>query len=260
MYSAPLLKKAFEVVRLIALSEGPLGVTDISKALSISKSTTFGILKALETGEFLFKDSGTKKYSIGQALLALAQQVFKGADLTAVAKPHLERLVSIVDETVFLGIREENNVKVLDVYEARKPYKISSPIGSKLPITASVLGKVFLSTALNDEIEHYLRDIGLPRYTENSITDIDKFLEEIELTRQLGYGVDREEYLKGLRAIASLIYAGAVPIGAVWIVGFAQSMKDEKLPRMIEHLKEATAVISERVTHLRSAGHSSANS
>jgi DNA-binding IclR family transcriptional regulator len=251
MYSAPLLKKAFEVVRLIAVSEDPLGVTDISRSLSISKSTTFGILKALEAGEYLFKDSVTKKYSIGKALLALAQQVFKGADLTALAKPYLERLVSLVDETVFLGIREENNVKVLDVVEARKPFKISSPIGTKFPITASVLGKVFLSTAPNDEIERYLKEIGLPRYTDNSIVDIERFLDEIELTRQTGYGVDREEYLKGLRAIASLIYAGSVPIGAVWIVGFSHSMKDEKLSRMIQHLKEATAVISERVTHLR---------
>jgi DNA-binding IclR family transcriptional regulator len=259
MYTAPLLKKAFEVVRLIALSESPVGVTDISKALSISKSTTFGILKALEAGEYLFKDTATKKYSIGQALLALAQQVFKGADLTAVARPHLEKLVSLVDETAFLGIREENNVKVLDVVEARKSFKISSPIGTKFPITASVLGKVFLSTAANDEIEHYLKDIGLPRYTENSITDIERFLDEIELTRRTGYGVDREEYLKGLRAIAGLIYAGTVPIGAVWIVGFSHSMKDDKLPRMIQHLKEATAVISERVTHLRAPGHPQTN-
>ena len=83
--------------------------------------------------------------------------------------------------------------------------------------------------------------------------EIEKFLEEIELTRRTGYGVDREEYLKGLRAIAGLIYAGSTPVGAVWIVGFSHSMKDEKLSRMIQHLKETTALISERLTHLRAS-------
>ena len=73
MYSAPLLKKAIEILKLIAADTAPLGVTDISKKLGISKSTTFGILKALEGEGFLYKEPVSKKYSIGQALGDLSQ-------------------------------------------------------------------------------------------------------------------------------------------------------------------------------------------
>jgi len=250
MYNAPLLKKAIEVITLIAKEGSPLGVTDISKRLSISKSTIFGILKALEEQGFIFKDVSTKKYSIGQVLLELSKYVFKGVELTAIAKPYLEKLVGLVDETGFLGIREDKMIKVLDVIEAKKSFKITSPIGTKLPITASVLGKVFLSTMHNEEIKKLLKEIGLPKYTENSITDIVKFLEEIEKTRKSGYGIDLEEYLKGIRAIASLIYSHDKPIGAIWIVGFAHSMRNDKLPKMTEHLKLTAKAISARVTHL----------
>ncbi len=250
MYSAPLLKKAIEILKLIAADTAPLGVTDISKKLGISKSTTFGILKALEGEGFLYKEPVSKKYSIGQALVDLSQQVFKGIEITTIARPHLEKLEELVDETVFLGIMEENKVKVLDVIEARKPFKITSPIGTKFPITASVLGKVFLSALDDEEVKRLLKEIGLPRYTENSITDPARFLEEIEKTRRIGYGIDSEEYLKGIRAIATLIYAQDKPVGAIWIVGFAHAMKDEKLPRMIQHLKETEKIVSARISHL----------
>jgi IclR family KDG regulon transcriptional repressor len=251
MYSAPLLKKAIEVIKLVAEQNRPLGVTEISKTLSISKSTVFGILRALEEEGFIYKDPAIKKYSVGQQLLELSLQVFHGVELTAVAKPHLEKLVSLVDESVFLGIREENRVKVLDAMEPRKSFKITSPIGTKFPITASVLGKVFLSPLPDEEIRTLLKKIGLPRYTENSIIDIDAFLEEVARTREAGYGVDVEEYLKGIRAIATLIRAKETPVAAIWIVGFAHSMSDEKLPQMVRHLRNTERIISERVAHLK---------
>ncbi len=250
MYSAPLLKKAIEVLKLIAASNAPLGVTEVSESLDISKSTTFGILKALESEGFVFKDGSSKKYSIGLALVELSQQVFRGVELTSVAKPYLEKLANQVDETVFLGIREDNRVRVLDVIEPKKSFKITSPIGTRFPITASVLGKVFLSTTANEEIRVLLSEIGLPRYTENSITDIDTFLEEVEATRTSGYGVDREEYLKGIRAIAAMIGGPQVPIAAIWIVGFGYSMNDEKLPKMIEKLLETERLVRSRLEHL----------
>jgi DNA-binding IclR family transcriptional regulator len=250
MYSAPLLRKSIEVLKLIAEGNTPLGVTEVSELLDISKSTTFGILKALESEGFVFKDGSSKKYSIGQGLLELSQQVFRGVELTSVAKPYLEKLANQVDEAVFLGIREDNRVRVLDVIEPKKSFKITSPVGTRFPITASVLGKVFLSTMTNDEIRAFLSEIGLPRYTDNSITDIDRFLEEVEATRVSGYGIDREEYLKGIRAIATMIGGPQVPVAAIWIVGFGYSMNDEKLPRMIERLQETERLVRDRLEHL----------
>ena len=50
MYSAPVIKKTFEVLSLVVDSKRPLGVTEIARTLALSKSTVFGILKALQEG------------------------------------------------------------------------------------------------------------------------------------------------------------------------------------------------------------------
>jgi len=251
MYNAPVLKKAIDIIKFIVMDGNPVGVTEISQRLSISKSTVFGILKALEEEGFILKDKSTKKYVIGNNLFELSKNIFKGGELTTIAKPFLEKLTGFVDETVFLCVREENVVKVLDAIETKKTFKISSPIGAKFPITASVMCKVFLSPLDNERIKSFLKERGLPKYTENSITDIDQFIQEIEKTRTAGYSLDLEEYLKGIRAVATLIYTNGTPVGAICVVGFSRSMRDEKLPGIIQHLRNTASQISERLSQFK---------
>jgi IclR family transcriptional regulator, KDG regulon repressor len=253
MYNAPILKKAIDILRLLIKEYQPLGVAEIARRVSVSKSTAYGILQSFQEEGLVTKDATTKKYTIGKEMMRLSKLVFKGQDLISIARPFLERLVQLVDETVFLGVREYDAVKVIDVIEAKKDLKISSPVGTKLPITAGAIGKIFLSTMSNEEILSYFGEKGLPQYTESTITDMDDFLEEIEETRRLGYSVDMEEYLKGIRAIATLIRQDGKPVGAIWFVGFSNSMLDERLNHIIRNLSHTADQISARMTFSSSA-------
>jgi IclR family transcriptional regulator, KDG regulon repressor len=248
MYSAPILKKSLEVLKFIVSSGTPLGVTDISKKLAISKSTVYGILSALKEERFIEKDRQSKKYVIGSELYELSRMVFKGGELIAVAKPLLEKLVMQADETAFLCVREDPLVKVIDVVETKKAFRISLPVGGTFPFTASATYKAFLSLMDNVSIRESLKEKGLPRYTENSITDIEEFLRQVERTRATGYSLDLEEYLKGIRAVAALIYTGNTPVGAVCVLGFSTSMDDDKIPLIINHVKETARLISARLS------------
>ncbi len=251
MYNAPILKKSLEVLKFIVNSGTPLGVTEISKELSISKSTVYGILSALKEERFIEKHMQTKKYVIGPGLYELSKNVFKGGELTAIARPFLEKLVGLVDETVFLCSSEDTVTKVLDAVETKKAFKISSPVGGTFPITASATCKAFLSPMDDESIKAFLKEKGLPRYTENSITDIEKFLKEIDKTRANGYSLDFEEYLKGIRAVSTLLYSGGVPVAAICILGFSTSMYDEKIPFIVKNLMDTAEQISERLSKFK---------
>lgn len=248
MYNAPILKKAIEILRLLIKVYQPLGVAEIARTVSISKSTAYGILKCFQEEGLVSKNPATKKYTVGKEMMRLSKLVFKGQDLISIARPFLERLEATVDETVFLGVKEYDAIKVVDVIEAKKDLKISSPVGTKLPITAGAIGKIFLSTLTNEEVIAFIGEKGLPQYTENSITDMNAFLEEIEKTRELGYSVDIEEYLKGIRAVATLIHQDEKPVGAIWFVGFSNSMIDERLGHIIRNLKHTADQISTRMS------------
>lgn len=248
VYNAPILKKAVEILKLLISKYQPLGVTEIARTVSISKSTAYGILKSFHEEGMVSKDPSTKKYTIGKEMMRLAKLVFKGQDLISIARPFLERLAEIVDETVFLGIREYDAIKVIDVIEAKKELKISSPVGTKLPITAGASGKLFISSMTNEEIISFFSEKGLPQYTENSITNMDAFLKNIEEIRRLGYSLDMEEYLKGIRAVATFIKQDEKPVAALWFVGFSNSMIDERLNHIIRNLQRTADQISARVS------------
>ena len=156
--------------------------------------------------------------------------------------------VEDVDETVFLCVREDSVVKVIDTIETRKKLKISSPVGTRLPITASVFCKAFLAPMEDADIRDFLKEKGLPRYTPNSITDLDRFIDEIRVTRKRHYSLDLEEYLMGVRAIATLVYANDYPVGAICILGFTGSMPTDKLPEMAKRLVGTARKISERLS------------
>jgi len=248
MYNAPVIKKTFEVLWHIVKSDRSLGVTEIAKSLSLSKSTVFGILKALQDTGFIAKSKTSKKYAIGQELFKLSKIVLQGDVLTMIARPFLEKLVELVDETVFLCAREENVVKILDAIETNKKLKISSPIGTKFPITSAVFCKVFLAPLSDNEIRNFLKEQGLPKYTENSITDVDQYINEIAKTRQQGYSVDYEEYHMGVRGIAALVHANGYPLTSVCILGFTGSMTEGKLNDMAKHLISTAKEISDRLS------------
>ena len=51
MYQAPIVKKAFQMLELIARNDGRMKISDISRELGIGKSTVHGISQALERRE-----------------------------------------------------------------------------------------------------------------------------------------------------------------------------------------------------------------
>jgi DNA-binding IclR family transcriptional regulator len=249
MYNAPIVKKGIEILRLIARTEDPLGVSEIARKLSIVKSTALGILKALEEEGFVVQDSSTKKFVAGNALFQFSKEALRSMELPVVAKPFLQRLVEIVGETVILAVRDDDNtIRVLEVVEPKKELKITVPVGTRFPFYTSALMKVFFSQMKDEEIIKSVKENPLPLYTEHSVSNIEDLLTQVEGAREKGYATDLEEYRMGVRAIAALVFRGDAAQAALSIFGLAGSMDDERLPNMIRHMTNTAQLISAKLT------------
>ena len=203
MYKSPMTKKVLKVLEFLGNQDTPLGVSQLASALSMNKSTLFGILKALEEEGYVIKDQAEKKYAAGEGLLRLSRLAFRPPDIAVLAKPFLRKLAKVADETAILGIREDDFIKVVAVVEAHKAIRISSREGVKLPLVAGAFGKAFLSAVSEGELLKLLEETGLPRFTENSNQQMGLFLQEIRRARQLGYAADLEEYVGGVAGSGS---------------------------------------------------------
>jgi IclR family KDG regulon transcriptional repressor len=247
-YQAPSVKKAFQILKLISDTASGLGVSELARSLGMGKSTVHGITSALEEMGTIIRDPSTKRYTLGLTLFELGRSAYSQVDLRALARPVMEELMERAQESVFLGVLNGGHVTILDMVESRQDLKITSPIGTTIPLPAGATAKVFLGAMEEDKIKEIIRTRGLIRYTEKTITNPERYLEEIRRVRANGYATDYEEYIPGVRAVASPITAKGHRISAIWVVGFRTSLNDHKMKEIIGATKEAAEEISRRAS------------
>jgi DNA-binding IclR family transcriptional regulator len=243
-YQAPSVKKAFQILKLISDTDGGLGISDLAKRLEIGKSTVHGITAALEALGTIIRDPTTKRYILGLTLLELGRSAYSQIDLKDLVRPVMEDLMEKTQESVFVGVLNGERVTILDIVESKQDLKMTSTRGTTIPLLAGATGKVFLATMSDEKAREVIGENELSRYTEYSITDPEAYLQAVRMAREKGYATDYEEYILGVRAVASSIRAENHLISAIWVVGFKASLNDDKMESVIEAIKESAEKIS----------------
>ena len=243
-YQAPIVKKAFQILRLISDTDRGLKISELSRNLGISKSTVHGITTALEELGAIIRDPLTKRFALGFTLFELGRAAYSRIDIKDLAKPFMEELMEKTQESVFLGVRNGKHVTVLDIVESMHDLKITSPIGTTIPLMAGATGKVFLASMQEDQVAEIIKSKGLHKYTENTITDPSRYLKEIKSVKEKGYAVDNEEYISGVSAVAAPVSGKGHLMSAVWVVGFKASINEAKMKALAKETKETAEAIS----------------
>jgi len=247
-YGAPSVKKAFEILGVLSSSKEGLGVSEIARGLNMAKSTVHGMTSALEELGAVMRDPQTKRYRLGLTLFELGRLAYSQIDLKTLARPIMEELMEKTQASVFLGISSwDHHVTVLDIVESRQDLKITAPIGTTIPLFAGAVGKVFLASMEEEQTEKIIRSKELTRFTENTIVDPELYYQELRRVRKMGYAVDDEEYILGVRAVASPIVGLGQLMSAIWVVGFKASLDDEMMKALIILTRKAAEDISRRI-------------
>lgn len=194
------LMRAFEILEYIASNQGG-GVSEISSKLTMNKSTVFSILKTFSNLGYIYKNEMTGKYHLTYRLHSIALQSSQSNSFVGYARPYLQKLLNIYDETVHFVSSSENTVIYIDKLESKKTIRIYTTIGAEMPLHCTAVGKAILARRDDQEILEYAERTGLPSLTENSIADKERLLEEMHLVRQRGYSIDDEENQQDLYCI-----------------------------------------------------------
>jgi IclR family KDG regulon transcriptional repressor len=246
-YGAPSVKKAFAILSAISSSKNGLGVSELAKKLKMAKSTVHGMTSALEELGAVMRDPVTKKYKLGFTLLEIGRSAYSQIDLQTSARPVTEELMEKTQTSVFLGILNGDQVTILDIVESRQELNITAPVGSTIPLFAGAVGKVFLASMAEEQAARIIKSKSLPRFTENSIVDTALYFQELRQVRENGYAVDDEEYILGVRAVASPLMGLGQLRSAIWAVGFKANLDKKKMQTLTGETQKAARTISRRI-------------
>ncbi len=244
---APMVERAFRLLDLLSGSEEGLTLSDLGRALNMSKGSIHGLLKTLESNGVI-EQTEERGFVLGSRIYDLAQAYISRAGLRHFALPAMRRLATSTGETVFLGKVEQKGVRIVEciVDEGEQPgLHISAPRGLRIPLLAAATGPFVLASWPTAERETFLYAHPLPHFTEHSITDPQQFLTRVEEAARTGVSFDHEEYLVGVNAVAAPIYGtGGTLVALLWIVGFASRFRDEALDRAAQQLRTEAMDVS----------------
>ena len=204
---------AGRVLSILAVFEktlAPRSLTEISAETGLPLSTTHRLLAELEVWGALQRDENGR-YQIGIRLWELGQHA--GRQVREIARPLLQDLYSLTQETVHIAIREDTDALYIDrVYGSRRVPQ-ASRVGGRLPLHATAVGKVLLAFE-----ESWVRDAVLaqPLESRTSQTHVDPAALRAELAtiRERGYAVALNEARIGASSIAVPVFQREGGIGA----------------------------------------------
>jgi DNA-binding IclR family transcriptional regulator len=244
----PAVLKAFRLIEMISLSERPLGISELSRRLSMGKSTVHGLVTTLEALGVLESVNESKRYVLGPRLAALCSRTENQPDVRQVAHAALERLAAATEQTSFFGVPTDGHVTILDIVHGRPTLSISAPVGSSIPLLAGAVGKVVLASWDAQRREAFLRENVLPAFTPASIVRPEAFEAAVATTRDRGAAVDLDEYVDGVRAAAAPVTgSGHKLVGVLWVAGFSRNIDDARLDTIATALVREAAEISSRL-------------
>ena len=195
---------------LDVLSEFPQGLSigDLSIKVDLPKGTIHRLLSTLAFLDFIRQDAETKKYNLGFKLVELGNRVLSHIDFRTEARPYLLDLAEKTKETAHLVILHQNQVLYIDKMEANtnpSGLRMVSTLGSRIPAHCCAVGKVLLAALPEEKLEMIVTSEGLPKRTENTITDLRKLKEHLQLVRENNYALDMEENEIGICCVAAPI-------------------------------------------------------
>lgn len=191
-------ERTFKIVEGL-MELGRARVSELSEYLEMSNSSVYSHLATLRKHGYVVKRGDA--YQLGLQFLTVAEYVRHRDPVFRAAKPKVKEVAEKTGEIA--SLMAENQGRGVFVYR-RKGADMARPaiVGNKAYLHATAGGKAILAHMSETRVESIIDEWGLPKRTENTITDRDELWKELEQIRERGVAFNDQEDIEGLRAAA----------------------------------------------------------
>lgn len=224
-----------EIIDALVELEGAR-VTEIAKQLQISKGSASNHLHTLRNEGYVTAKGDEYHPSLKFTYIGEhAKQHDRAYELAAEKTRHLDNEIPF--ETTF--IVEENGIGRYLTPEVRQAGRHDNFAftGEEEYLHTIAAGKSILATFSRDRIEEILDQWGLVKKTENTITNRERFFEELDKVREQGYAINQQENRQNVYSISTAVHrsSGRV-LGGMSVVTPLFRLKGDDFDREIYKL------------------------
>ena len=199
-------QKVFDVLEFLC-ANGPHKALEVSKALSLQKSSVHRFLNSLIEFGYVRKDDQTGLFSVTLKVVQLGAMV--SSKVLVLRREYPRNCVTRID------------------------------LSQQLPAYCTGLGKALLSTKSEEEIDEYIATVPRTAYTLHTLTDGARLKQDLLAAKEKGYAEDISEISDSLHCVAVPILT---PHGGLWAIslsGHCSVIREYGVENIVKHLKKA---------------------
>ncbi len=198
------LERGLEIIQTFGADAPRQTVSEVAAKTGLTRATTRRFLITLVELGYVATDGRT--FQLAPRVLGLGYSFLSGLGFPDIALPHLERLVSEVDESSEASILDGGDIVYVVRVPGTKLMTLAISIGSRMPAHATSMGKVLLAGLSDAELDAYLATAELTRFLPRTVTDPTVLRSQIVSVRADGHAIVDQELEQGLLAIAVPIH------------------------------------------------------
>lgn len=242
------LGRTLRVLDVFLDGTDPLSLADVARRLGLPRQTVHRLVRQLVDEGLLRRGLAKDSYVLGPRLVDLAGRAFRSSCQTGPSHALLRQLVDDVQETCNLGVLDGDHVRYIDRVECNWPIRAQFAAGAQVPIHATAIGKLLLAYLPSRARNRMLAALPLPRFTANTITDLDHLAADIAIIRKRGYSQNNEENADGLVGVAVPIRdPGGQVVAGLSVHAPATRLSISDIPRVLPPLKDAAAAMQRQL-------------
>jgi DNA-binding IclR family transcriptional regulator len=236
------IDRAIDILVLFATSpQDDLGVTEIGKAVGLSKAVVHRTLTTLLSSGFVNVDPTTRRYRLGPMVLALSSAYLSRLDVRRISLPFLREISAATNETATLSVRHEWTRTYIEQVTPAREVMMTVKLGVPFPLHAGSSSKAFLAFLPEVEQAQFLQSAKLVALTPRTITDTRQLKKDLAEIRKRGYATSEGERQPGSGSIAAPVFGQNGEVVAVISVCGPGDRITEEREACTEVLLDATA-------------------
>lgn len=210
------LEKTIQLVETMARGQGPMRLQDIANQCAMPASTALRMLNTLLVHGYVIQDPVTQQYALSLRFSRLGTLVQEQTDPLKLARPLLYDVAERCQDTVCLVVKDGDDALCAETAPGPDGLLlVHQRVGARAPLHTSAAGKLLLLNFSNQRLNEYLEGHGQAVLTPRTITGREALLDELELTRARGFGMEDEERELGARTVSAPVrdFTGQIAAG-----------------------------------------------
>jgi len=247
-YSVPAIKRAFELLEVLAGQDSGLTISKLQRRLKLPLSSVATIVYTLHDLGYLERYSNASAYYLSGKLFGIARRALDRMDIVSRCHSLLEEAVRESGLTAHLAVLREGESIYIDRVQSNGLVQVSSYVGMRWPAHTSAVGKVLLAFLSEPDLQKTLKRMKLNKLTPRTITSRSVLARQRATFVRAGYSWEQNEGEMGLGCVAAPLFGPRHElVAALGLTGTVHQISKARIPALGALVKKYAQQMSARL-------------